>query len=249
MRHLLKLMLDGAPPSPREALLHFEDKLTDDALDYASLDEKVAAYEFLLAFINKNSIPLLEYYDIDAQQLSGWMNAINYGEEKYKLYVLMSQIRANKNNIMSGSIESDVARALEEYDGLIKAHRPVGEFGYARLTGEEKEELRGHLDHIRGIIDRSDIPSQKKNALFVRIANLQKEIDKEGTKTDEFFAFMGDLSMCVGQMAKNAQPATDELKAILRIVMRSRAANEQAVLPSNSETAMLPFVRDEEESE
>ena len=112
-------------------------------------------------------------------------------------------------------------------------------FGYARLDPTEKDDLHNHLNHIRGIIERSDIPDNKKNALFRKLNQLSEEIDRTGTRTDGFLGLIGDLGVRLGQFGKDAQPLTKELNSLLRIVMRSRARAENIALPKSEDFPLL----------
>jgi hypothetical protein len=80
----------------------------------------------------------------------------------------------------------------------------------------------------------------ERRMLFERINGLAQEIDRSGTRTDRFFAFAGDLAFTAGEMAKNAKPAIDEFKEILKIVLRSRAKEEKVQLPKPEDVLRLP---------
>lgn len=115
-----------------------------------------------------------------------------------------------------------------------------GEFGYAILTPEGKQEIHASLDAIRKIVAESDLDDRKKNAINQRLSALAAEVDRNGTQTDRFFAFMIDLGYASGEMAKRGKPALDEARKILDIVMRSRAKNEGVQLPPPENFPQLP---------
>jgi len=112
-------------------------------------------------------------------------------------------------------------------------------FGYARLDPTEKDDLHNHLNHIRGIIEQSEIPDNKKNALFRKLNELSAEVDRTGTRTDGFLGLIGDLGVRLGQFGEDAKPLTKELNSLLRIVMRSRARAEDIALPKSEEFPLL----------
>jgi hypothetical protein len=112
--------------------------------------------------------------------------------------------------------------------------------GYAALTPEEKKDCHKHLSKIRDIIEASDLDDRKKNNLFDHISQLSREIDKNGTRTDRFFAFASDFAFVMGDFARKAEPLTKELKSILRIVTKARARKEQTKLPAGDEVMQLP---------
>jgi hypothetical protein len=134
----------------------------------------------------------------------------------------------------SGTREVD--RLIDSYEKTVD---DADSFGIANLNAEEKERLHEHLNRLRQIIESSEIPVKKKNALFSRLNALASEIDSAGTRTDRFFAFAGDVAFVVGDMAKKAKPFIDEVKEILKIVRGSRARTEQVELP-HDDTFKLP---------
>jgi glutamate synthase domain-containing protein 3 len=139
--------------------------------------------------------------------------------------------------------EREVQNLLDDYEA--QRESKVEGFGYARLDNEEKETLRAHLQKIREIVDRSNIGDRKKTALFERINRLQDEVDKDGSRTDRFFAFAGDSAFVVGEMAENAKPFLKEVKDILKLVTRARAKEEGVALPGKEETLFLPTASEE----
>jgi hypothetical protein len=111
--------------------------------------------------------------------------------------------------------------------------------GYAVLTAEEKEACHGHLKAIREIIEKSELDDRKKNNLFEHIATLSREIDKNGTRTDRFFAFVSDVGFLVNDLATKAEPLVKEIRDILRIISKARARKEGNQLPPGEEMLRL----------
>lgn len=107
------------------------------------------------------------------------------------------------------------------------------------LTSEEKQEVRAHLERIRNIVEKSGLADRKRNAIFTRIAELAKEIDKSGTRVDSIFAFWMDAAMFSAQATEYSQPFVDEVKDLLRIVYKAKARNEGVALPPPKNLPML----------
>jgi len=122
----------------------------------------------------------------------------------------------------------------------VLARQKEESFGYAVLTPDEKAVIHSHLAEIRAAIERSSLSDRKKNRLYVRIAALASETDRNGTHTDRFFAFMGDLAFTSGEMTEDAKPALNEFREVLKIIMRSREKAEGAKLPSLEDLPQLP---------
>jgi hypothetical protein len=65
------------------------------------------------------------------------------------------------------------------------------------------------------------------------------EVNRNGTRTDRFFAFASELAFAAGQFTKDAKPAIDELKDMLKIVTKARARREGLKLPAGEEILLL----------
>ena len=148
----------------------------------------------------------------------------------------VSSIRMVEAQIYSKFIPDEVDEVLI----LIEERTTKPQFGYAYLSNEEKRLIHEHLSAIRSAIEASNLDDRKRNAIMERINKLAAEIDKNGTGTDRFFAFMGDLALVAGQMKQRAKPALDEFKEILKILMKNRAKHEGAALPPGQEFPQLP---------
>ena len=120
-------------------------------------------------------------------------------------------------------------------------------FGRAELSPDEKKLLREKIADLKSIIDTAGLSPRKRNALLRRLADLEKEIELHSTPTDRFLGLMGDITMVCGEMAENAKPAIEQTKDILRIVLRSRARAEGAVLPKGEDSPLLPDLTADDE--
>src|SRR5262249_17511719 len=140
------------------------------------------------------------------------------------------QYEAYANQVMSGyqSLMKDRAKAvLDAATGKV--------FGYAILEPDEKTEIQAHIEKIRQLIEDSGLEDKKKNALLGRLTELSREVNRNGTRTDMFYAFASEFAFCMSQFSKKAKPAIDDVKDILRIVTRARARNEGIKLPAGDE--------------
>jgi hypothetical protein len=145
-----------------------------------------------------------------------------------------------------GLLEDTIASEVDGVIGQYGANIDVNGFGFARLNATEKNKIHEHISRIRSLIDASDLPDRKKNALFERLNSLAGEVDQYGTRTDQFFAFMGDVAFVMGDMTNKAKPLIAEVKDMMKILSRSRARQEGVSLPPGDETVLLPPPEDEE---
>jgi hypothetical protein len=152
-----------------------------------------------------------------------------------------SRLEAYVEKIRSLGINAVEHGVSEEIDKIISDHQGTSDtsFGIAHLNEDEKRKVLSHLEKARRIIETSKLSVRKKNALFERLADLIREVNTYGTRTDRFFAFAGDLGFVLGDMAENAKPLFSEVKQILKIVTRSRARQEGISLPPGDEVLRL----------
>ncbi|MBG0812060.1 hypothetical protein IY145_22215 [Methylosinus sp. H3A] len=146
------------------------------------------------------------------------------------------RIISNEAKILEASISSEVDDVISVFSASVDDDG----FGVARLNSQEKQKIHDHLSNIRNLIEESEISQKKKNALFDRLNSLVSEVDAYGTRTDRFFAFLGDIAFVAGDMTKKAKPLFDEVKDMMKIVSRSRARQEGVSLPPGDETVLLP---------
>lgn len=142
--------------------------------------------------------------------------------------------------------ESKTKLEIDEIIGRYISNIDEDSFGFAKLNSQEKNKIYEHISRIRLLIEASDLPDRKKNALFERLSSLAGEVDQYGTRTDQFFAFMGDVAFVMGDMTKKAKPLIDEVKDMMKILSRSRARQEGVSLPPGDETVLLPPPEDGE---
>ncbi|HTK13789.1 MAG TPA: hypothetical protein VL402_08305 [Xanthobacteraceae bacterium] len=157
-------------------------------------------------------------------------NAIQRTREGWRLQyeAFRQQILANHRHAVKQAAKNSIAAVSAEA------------FGYATLNDEEKTSIHKHIEKIRKIIEQSNLDDRKKNSLFNRLSSLSSDVDRNGTRTDRFFAFASEISFCVGDFAENAKPMFDEVKEVLRIVCRARSRNEGSLLPPGDSVLSLP---------
>lgn len=228
----------------------------DQIFDGLSSDPWTASYE-LLQRVNRHILKgSSNPSDDDLAMACGFLEAF-YESHNWKL-----PTRVSYNSSSSDSVD-EVARKLraaqrllyEAYVSEIMANYRAAakrsakaamegalakEVGYAILEPTEKDELNGHIEKMRTIIEGSGLEDRKKNALFERLADLVREINRNGTRTDRFFAFASELGFCIGQFTTNARPAFDEAKAIMRIIWKARARHDGIKLPPGDDVPLLP---------
>jgi hypothetical protein len=123
---------------------------------------------------------------------------------------------------------------LEEYEKSGKPH------GYAHLTPDEKKAIHKDLDKIRKTIEASALDDRKKRAIYSRLNKFAAEVDKNGTNTDVFFAFVGELSFAFKGAEEQNRPIIEHIKDMLKIIYNRRAEDEGNALPAPANLPRLP---------
>ncbi|WP_435657966.1 hypothetical protein [Brucella pituitosa] len=208
--------ISNLPPNPDDALIALADRASEWLKAPAHDDDPInSAYiiKTLERFISRFRPEILNYVQNATPTVKDYATAI----------------------IISGG-QREVDRLIDNYEKIVDE---AESFGIASLDSDEKKSLHTHLENVRVIIQESLIPDRKKNALFHRLQALRSEVDSIGTKTDRFFAFAGDVSFVLGDMAEKAKPFIAEVKEILTIIRGSRARTEHVQLP-HDDTLGLP---------
>jgi hypothetical protein len=77
------------------------------------------------------------------------------------------------------------------------------------------------------VIENSQLPPRKKNAIRFRIGKLMIEIESEGTRVDNFLGLLIDISLTAKHMRENLGKVVSDAKDIFRIVYNRRAEDER----------------------
>lgn len=198
----------------------------DDAFELSA--DSIIAYNLIIEFLNRANLNNRD------------LSKLDFDISSLPFNTMCSELGDYISRPIAGEVTSENAGALiEEQLNNYFGNRKY-ESGFAVLDSAEKLQIHGHLNKIREIIENSALGTRKKNRLFDKLAKLSREVDKEGTDTDAFFAFLGDAGFALGEMAENAQPFTKEVKDMMRIILRSREKQEGISLPPPSDNPLLP---------
>jgi hypothetical protein len=129
------------------------------------------------------------FYDVDGWKVPSQLVPGGYANEVEEVVARARagtrlQFEGFQNQIMANYRAVMKAKASEALKGSL-----ANSVGYAVLDGEEKKEVHDHIAKIRVIIQESKLADRKKNNLFDRLSELSAEVDRNGTRTDRFFAF------------------------------------------------------------
>ena len=196
-------------------------------------DELEAMFEVARRIENKHFIDDLD--DAPLNRLSNFLNALLVRNGA-------SRITGGAGIALEPDAKGKLVAILDAISRMEAEHaadslfRDIGErrdpLGVVELTTDEKQLLRNKVDEIKALVDESCLTDSKKNALLARLNGLIQEIDRIGTRTDNFFSFWVDLAFTAGQMAENAKPVVDRFREVMSVIGRKRAEAEGVDLPA-----------------
>jgi hypothetical protein len=211
-------------------LVRIEDKILKNSPDEASYSAACGVLSALYEANNWKIPSSINTMSFGVPQPESIDKAIEKARATWRL-----KYEAYRNQIMGNRSAAVKQRAKEALNANM-----AGVFGYAILSEQEKNDIQGHVEQIRKIIEASKLDDRKKNALFETLSELSRDVNRNGTRTDRFFAFASELGFCLGDFAKKAKPLFDEVKAMLKILTQARARDENIKLPTGGEVLSLP---------
>jgi hypothetical protein len=207
----VKALTSHLPAAPLEALLLLTQRLRKEAADN---DYDDSDYEIACIIVRKFAKATAT---LDGELSFGDENT--WKEEFERIEIIVQQTSREI------TIGQQLDQILDDYQN------PDERFGYAHLSTEEKAHIRTKLSTIKKAIDASDLSPRKKNAIRKRIADLEREVDMDGTRIDNAMALLVDLSLAIGNAHKNLKPLIEDAKDVANIVLGRRAKDEQSSLP------------------
>ena len=184
---------------------------------------------------------LIEHF-ITRYKLDVPFSKIN-GDETWEIQIrhLISMINDFEPKVMAHILEKEIDNVLKEQDTKIAQET---QFGETVLSLDEKISIHKNLENVRELVEQSNIPDSKKNALLKRINELSAEVDRYGTKTDSFLGFILELSIAAKKFHTNLKPAIDDVQQALQTIYIRKSRDEGVALPKPEEMPQLPKPED-----
>lgn len=82
------------------------------------------------------------------------------------------------------------------------------------------------MEQIRSIVDRLEIPIEKKEALVRRITALNDEVDRDRTKLEVYSGLAIEVANTSGQVAKRLNPIRKWVDGIARLLGQAKEAED-----------------------
>lgn len=113
---------------------------------------------------------------------------------------------------------------------LIRRGRRVQ--GYSvQFDAATKVKVQHHIEQIRGIFDKLEVEHDKKESLFEKLNELQKEVDSDRTRFDAYAAVVVETAGVLGESVERSR-VLDVLNAIARIIWGTKKEQETRRLPA-----------------
>ncbi|MGA0531342.1 hypothetical protein [Hansschlegelia sp. KR7-227] len=199
------------------------DRLSSQLSEFSGSEDFEVAFKLARRFIIETGI------NISTEPLDNEPWSVDFTHLRTQYADLIS-----KHNL--AALEREAADEIRSW----KESRDGLEFGIARFSEDERAKIIVHIERLRIVISDSDLGEKKKARMLGLVASLYEESLQAKTRTERYFAFMGDMAFAVGDMAEKAKPAVEQVKEILKIVMRSQAREEGVVLPPSDNLPQIP---------
>jgi hypothetical protein len=106
--------------------------------------------------------------------------------------------------------------------------------GYSvRFDAATKVRVQHHIEQLRGIFEKLEVEQDKREALFNRLNELQKEVDRERTRFDAYAALAVEVAGVIGDAVEKSK-VLDVLNAIAKVIWGSKKEEETKRLPAPS---------------
>jgi hypothetical protein len=104
--------------------------------------------------------------------------------------------------------------------------------GYSvRFDSTTKIKVQHHIQQIRDIFEKLEVEQDKREALFSRLNNLQKEVDRERTRFDAFAALAIETAGIVGEVVEKTL-VLKLLDGIAKVMWGSMKEEQTKQLPA-----------------
>lgn len=207
-------LLHSLPEDPEQAFVAYE-KLVREAL---AEDKELTEAEY--------------FYTYAATMLSA-ARAYNIAE-------------VSRFELPSSSKENNAATKCQSYVNLVLYHinllrlrhlSAIRKFS-VKFDATAKEKLRHLLNQMKETLDKTDLPSDKKDRIFTRISDLEKELERERTRFEHLGALVVACSDGLGKMVDDWMPRVEKIGKIFQD-SKDQEDKQRPQLPGPKETKKL----------
>lgn len=209
--------------------------LTDDELLNLPDDPEMAfiQYENLLRMRVRAAIDSSEGYNIDGLHIEYISNVL--GVVKALGLEIFQDREVPPTSYAKSAIEIHYTQLLADVSHYIvqvrlKNSRRIRKYSVA-FDPAAKVKLRHHLEKIKEIVDRLEIPSKKKESFYSAIGALDDEINRDRTRFDAMMALILVGAETAGESGRKLEPIRKILDSVTG-VFKAAKDDEDISFPS-----------------
>ena len=196
------------PDDPELAFVHYEETLRkrvqteiDTSGGYNIEGLQIEYISHVLGVVKALDLKILENWEMPSvAQASGLI------ENQYK------------------QLLADVAHYVVQI--RVKNARRLKRYSVA-LDPAVKQQIRHHLDRIKEIVDRLEVPLSKKEALIARIGALETEVSRDRTRIDAAMALVLEAANTGGEAGKRLEPVRKLIDSITGLFGSAKEEEEK----------------------
>ncbi|MEO1151103.1 MAG: hypothetical protein AAFW83_08965 [Pseudomonadota bacterium] len=114
------------------------------------------------------------------------------------------------------------------------------------IAPQFKDEIMGHLETVRKIVEQEIQDEFKKNAIYEKLANLELEINRDRTTADALFIRMIQFSSVINECGDKIDPLLKKAERIKALIFEGSKRRE--TLPPPKRKKQLPAPKEEDTS-
>lgn len=234
------------PADPRKAILEVADKVShaislyasnrtrSSAPEYKAIIRAYSLIEVLLNKIEKDFPHSLDIFEADRVSLYGSQSDVLGGIRRY-----------------CGAIKGWAAGLMNEIEtqemlnnGKEEFINAIAGFGGYSLSEKEYSLIQSKINEMRAIIAKSKhIADEHKTRMLQKLESLQSEIHKRMSSLTKSLGIIVEIGTTIGTFGVKVKPATDRLREILQVLLKSKSEAEglpqgkinSLALPDNGE--------------
>ncbi len=200
--------LANLPTDPAAAFVRIEEKLREELTNLEQLN---------------NTIPVVVY--------SRYMNHVIYAAKALGLNFLQSFENINNASDLNDQYR-DVSLIIDRFilAHKIRTAKRQQDFSVS-LDAATKAKIRHFITQIKETIDHLDLPQNKKDTIYRKVAALELEIDRARTQLQIALEATLEVADTAGAVGKKLNPLRKLFANINALLSRAKEAQDQALLP------------------
>lgn len=106
------------------------------------------------------------------------------------------------------------------------------------LSIGDKDSIRRYITKIRKVVAVLEVNDRKRDAIYARITDLEREVDQSKTRTEAAMGLLLEVSSTLGEAATKLEPVTNLVKKVVEIFADAKSANDPLLIGSEERKAL-----------